>query len=123
VALIAAGTATLQAAMLRTPMVAMYNLNWFRANLLIRPMTTSNTYALPNMIAEAAGQPWVVPEFVPHSGDPRPLVEALTLLLAGTHRRAAQREALRAITEPYEHVRFADAATQCVLQLAGYTTQ
>lgn len=123
VALIAAGTATLQAAMLRTPMVAMYNLNWFRANLLIRPMTTSNTYALPNMIAEAAGRPWVVPEFVPHSGDPRPLVEALTLLLAGTHRRAAQREALRAITEPYEHVRFADAATQCVLQLAGYTTQ
>jgi lipid-A-disaccharide synthase len=59
VVLLASGTATLEAALLKKPMVVTYKMSWF-SYLLIRPFLHVSLYALPNILAGRQ----LVPEFM-----------------------------------------------------------
>jgi len=59
VVFLASGTATLEAALLKKPMVVTYKMSWL-SYLLIRPFLHVNLYALPNILAGRQ----LVPEFM-----------------------------------------------------------
>jgi len=91
-ALVASGTATLEAALFKTPMVIVYkqsSVSW----ALMRPMGYLPWIGLPNILAGEG----LVPEFVQQKAIPGALAEALLALLhdAGAQRR--QLEAFRRI--------------------------
>ncbi|MDE2260536.1 MAG: lipid-A-disaccharide synthase [Betaproteobacteria bacterium] len=76
VALVASGTATLEAALLKCPMVITYRLSALTA-WLVRRRTTSRFFGLPNIILD---QP-VVPEMIQENATPESLAACLTGLL------------------------------------------
>ncbi|MEW5863303.1 MAG: lipid-A-disaccharide synthase [Pseudomonadota bacterium] len=92
VALVASGTATLEAALFKTPLVITYRqspVTW----ALMRRMLYLPYIGLPNILA---GQP-LVPEFVQERATPGALAEALAALLADAAARRRQVEKFREI--------------------------
>lgn len=78
VVLVASGTATLEAALLRRPMVVAYRmagLSWF----LLSRLVDTPWVALPNLLAREQ----LVPEFLQHAATPAALAGALEASLAG----------------------------------------
>lgn len=118
-ALVVSGTATLEAAARRTPCVVLYCGSRIKWHLLGRWLVKTRTFALPNVIAEGMEQPRVVPEFVPHFGDPDPLVRALTPLLKDGPERAAQHAGYDTIHNTFAAVDFATAAADTLLAKLG----
>ncbi len=76
VALVASGTATLEAALLKCPMVITYRLSALTA-WLVRRRATSRFFGLPNIILEQS----VVPEMIQENATPEVLAACLTELL------------------------------------------
>jgi lipid-A-disaccharide synthase len=70
--LVASGTATLEAALLKRPMVIAYRLSPF-SHLLMKRMGYLPYVGLPNILAGR----FVVPEFIQHEATPEKLAEAL----------------------------------------------
>lgn len=92
VALVASGTATLEAALFKTPLVITYRqspVTW----ALMRRMLYLPYIGLPNILA---GEP-LVPEFVQERATPGALAEALAALLADAAARRRQVEKFREI--------------------------
>lgn len=109
--LVCSGTATLELAALRTPMVVVYRVHpvtYALARLLVRGV---RHLALPNILAGSE----IVPERVQHL-DPVEIAGLLVELLG--ERGAAQRAALRDVVEPLGGGAAARAADQIVRQLA-----
>ena len=122
-ALVVSGTATLEAAAHRCPAVALYCGNKTAWHLLGRWLVRTRTFALPNIIAEGAERPRVIPEFVPHFGAVEPLVNALTPLLGPGPARDAQRAGYDDIHQDFAAVDFATAAADVLLnQIAARTS-
>ncbi len=118
--LVCSGTATLQVAAHRKPMVILYNASRFMWHALGRWLVSTRTFTLPNLIGAELGLDEGgrrVPEFVPHFGDPKPVVEALAPLLVDSAPRARQLELFEAIHGAFEGVRFTDTAADTVQQL------
>ncbi|MDE1942977.1 MAG: lipid-A-disaccharide synthase [Betaproteobacteria bacterium] len=90
VALVASGTASLEAALLKCPMVITYKLSMLTA-WLVRRKGVSGFVGLPNIILN---QP-VVPELIQEQATPQALAESLVLLLQDTARRAAMVKAFQ----------------------------
>ena len=91
-ALLASGTATLEAALLKRPMVVAYRmgaLSW----LLLRALVKTPFAALPNILAGRA----VVPELLQQAATPAAMAAALRPLLAGEPAAARQLEAFESI--------------------------
>lgn len=87
VALVASGTATLEAALTKTPMVIAYRMasvSW----QLMRRMRYQPWVGLPNILS----QQFVVPEFLQDEATPARLAEALFDILQSGPRRAAMRQ-------------------------------
>ncbi|MDE2344034.1 MAG: lipid-A-disaccharide synthase [Betaproteobacteria bacterium] len=84
VALVASGTATLEAALLKCPMVITYKLSMLTA-WLVRRKGVSGFVGLPNIILN---QP-VVPELIQERATPQALAESLGQLLQDSARRVA----------------------------------
>ncbi len=84
VALVASGTATLEAALLKCPMVITYRLSALTA-WLVRRRATSRFFGLPNIILD---QP-VVPEMIQENATPEILAARLTELLTDPAARYA----------------------------------
>ncbi len=83
-ALVASGTATLEAALLKAPMVIAYRLaplSWH----LMRRMRLQPWIGLPNILAGR----FVVPEFIQHDASPENLAQALGNLVGDTQVKAA----------------------------------
>lgn len=76
VVLLASGTATLEAALLRKPMVVTYRLSWF-SYVLVRLLVRVRRYALPNLLA---GTP-LVPELMQREAVPDKLGAAVERFL------------------------------------------
>lgn len=92
VALVASGTATLEAALLKTPLVITYRqspLTW----ALMRRMLYLPCIGLPNILA---GEP-LVPEFVQERATPGALAEALIALLGDAQAQRRQVQKFREI--------------------------
>lgn len=119
VALVKSGTSTLQVASLRRPMVAFYNLDPLKWHAAGRWLVKSRTFTLPNIISEWQDGRRVVPEFVPHFGDPAPITAELMKLVSDPGARTSQAAALRRVAEPFEPVRFKDAAAEAVVGEIG----
>ena len=116
-ALVVSGTATLHTARHGVPMVALYNVNRLSWHLVGRWLMTTGTFTLPNLIAEHAGQPRAIVEFVPHFGQVQPVTAAVDRLLTDPDAAARQRAALAAVCAPFAAVRFADASADRLLEL------
>ena len=91
-ALLASGTATLEAALLKRPMVVAYRmgaLSW----LLLRALVKTPYAALPNILAGRA----LVPELLQEAATPAAMATALGPLLAGEPAATRQLEAFEGI--------------------------
>ena len=115
VVLAKSGTSTLQVASLCKPMVAFYNVSPVAWQLLGRWLIKSRTFALPNIISEWQDGRRVVPEFIPHFGDPEPITGALDALVGDVAVRGQQEAGLRRVAEPFASVVFKDAAAEALL--------
>ena len=111
-ALVASGTATLQAMLHGCPMVVAYRLNAFTA-FLARDMglVKLRHFSLPNLLAGEA----LVPEFFQEAAAPAALAQSLADLLRDAPRRAA----LRARFGELHRVLRRDSARQAARVVAG----
>jgi lipid-A-disaccharide synthase len=101
-ALIASGTATLEAALFKRPMVIAYKVNWLSYRLMW-PQHLQPWIGLPNILC---GE-FAVPELLQHAANPDSLAAALLEWLEAPARMAAVQEKFRAL-----HVRLQrDTAT------------
>jgi len=117
VVLVVSGTATLQVASHRKPMVALYNVSRLTWNFLGRWIVATRTFTLPNLISEADGNGRVIPELVPHFGDVNAVVEAVDALLRDGAARAKQREGLDRVCSHFEGKSFGKLATAKFLEV------
>lgn len=113
--LVVSGTATLQVAAHRKPMVILYNVSRGAWHLAGRWLVQTRTFTLPNLIAEADGLGRIVPELVPHFGDPAPVAEAVGALLADPAAAGAQVRGLEKVCGHFTGVSFAETATDRLL--------
>ena len=113
--LVKSGTSTLQVASLQKPMVVFYNVSPRQWHLLGRWLIKTRTFALPNVISEWQDGRRVIPEFVPHFGEPEPIAEELTRLVNDPAVREQQLSGLKRVAEPFGAVTFKDAAADALL--------
>ena len=119
-ALVVSGTATLHCAAHGTPMVVYYNLKRYEWHLVGRWVVNTDSMSLPNLIGESMGLGRVVPELMPHFGDPNALVRAVEPLLEAGEAREKQLDAFAAIRAKFtEHHFEMAAADQLLKEMAG----
>lgn len=92
--LIASGTATLEAALFKLPMVIAYRVNWI-SYFMMKPMQLQPWIGLPNILS---GE-FVVPELIQQGANPESLARALLDWLEAPGRMAAVREKFVALHE------------------------
>ncbi|MEM7625798.1 MAG: hypothetical protein AAF333_09225 [Planctomycetota bacterium] len=120
-ALVVSGTATLQAASRRTPMVALFNANVTLWKLIGRFLIQARTFALPNVIGESMeGVGRIVPELIPHDGSPEPVLAALNPILDDGEARREQMAGFDALDRAFGQTVFHEAAADVLLgQIEG----
>jgi lipid-A-disaccharide synthase len=94
IAVVASGTATVEAALIGTPMVIIYRaseLNW----RLIRPLIHLDTFGMVNLIAAKR----VVPELIQHDVTGEKIAREVTRILSDPAGLARMREDLRQVSE------------------------
>ena len=79
VVLVNSGTATLEAMLLRKPMVMSYRLGKL-THLLVSKLVKTNLFALPNILAGEK----IVPEFIQDEAKPKKMAKAIKHLLGKT---------------------------------------
>lgn len=90
--LVASGTATLEAALFKRPMVIAYNMHWLTYQLM-RRKSLQPWVGLPNILA----RDFVVPELLQDDANPESLAGALLEWLRSPARMAAVQEKFRAL--------------------------
>jgi lipid-A-disaccharide synthase len=90
--IVATGTATLEAAVLGIPMVAVYHLPWL-SWVIARRLVNVRFAALPNILAGRE----IVPELLQERMTPAAIAQTAADLLADPRRRAAMQAALREV--------------------------
>jgi lipid-A-disaccharide synthase len=88
----ATGTATLEAAVLGIPMVAVYRLPWL-SWVIAKRIVSVRYAALPNILADAE----IVPEYLQGRMIPKAIAHAVADLLADPRRRTAMKTALHEV--------------------------
>jgi len=91
-AIVASGTATIEAALLNTPMVVVYRVSPLSA-LMARPLIRTNFFAMPNVIAERQ----VVPELIQDVFTANALEAAVRRLIESRDARFEMRAALNEV--------------------------
>lgn len=92
--LIASGTATLEAALFKRPMVIAYRVNWI-SYFMMKPMKLQPWIGLPNILSRE----FVVPELIQQDANPESLARALLDWLQAPGKMAAVREQFAALHE------------------------
>lgn len=119
--LVASGTATLEAMLLKKPMVVAYR--WHAlTHAIIAPLVKTPYVALPNLLAGRM----LVPELVQAACEPSQVLAEIEPRLSTDPEAKADREKLAlAFTELHEQLQCdaAQAAADAILQLCGLTTQ
>ncbi len=118
-ALVVSGTATLHAAAHGTPMAVFYNLKRYEWHLVGRWLVNADSLSLPNLIGTSMGLGRVVPELMPHYGDPDALVRAVEPLLKDGETRQKQLDAFAAMRARFTEHRFEKAAADMLLEVVG----
>jgi lipid-A-disaccharide synthase len=92
VTLIASGTATLEAALFKRPMVIAYNMNWLSWQIMRRKQLQP-WVGLPNILCND----FVVPEFLQDAATPQALAQAVLAWLDAPERIAALQQRFTAL--------------------------
>ena len=92
VTLVASGTATLEAALFKRPMVIAYNMNWLSWRLM-RPQALQPWFGLPNILCRE----FVVPELLQHDASPEKLSRAVLEWLESPARISAVQQRFQAL--------------------------
>ena len=111
-ALVVSGTAVLESATYGKPMLVLYNISGMERlgyACVRRWLVATNTFALPNLIAEWQGQGRVIPELAPHFGQVEPVVELLEQLLVDPEARQRQRQGLAQVLTAFGDTTFSSA--------------
>ena len=113
VALVKSGTSTLEAMLIRTPMVVTYRIGWL-TYAIVRSLLHTPRVALPNILANQE----VVPEFMQHRGTAETLASQLAIEL---HRSQSQKDYFAEYDRLHLTLRQnnADKAASAVLELIG----
>ena len=122
VVLVVSGTATLQVAARRKPMVAMFNMNKQVARFVAQWIVKARTFTLPNLIGESMGLGRVIVELVPHFGEVEPVVDALEPLLVEGEARGKQLASFEKIGERFGAVGFTEVSAREILGRLGRVT-
>lgn len=116
-ALVASGTATLEVAFRRTPMIVMYNASRLGYQLVGRWLIQTRHLSLPNILAGRE----IVPELMPHFGDPGEIAELATSLLRDPAARERMASDLGTVVEPLTQAGAAERTARILLELADRT--
>lgn len=119
VVLVVSGTATLEVAAYRKPMVVLYNVNWLGYQLVRTWLVTAQTFSLPNLISQWQGEGRAVPELVPHFRQVEPVMAAVDGLLTDNKAWSVQRQALERVVSPFAAQHFGQAAAAQLLKVMG----
>ncbi len=116
IAVVASGTATVEAALIGTPMVIVYRaseLNW----RLIRPLIHLDTFGMVNLIAGKR----IVPELIQHDVTGEKIAREVSDVLSDPVRLARMREDLRLVSERLKAGGGSGAlrAARAVMEVAG----
>lgn len=119
VALVVSGTATLQCAAKRIPMVVVYRVNWWSWHVAGRWLVNTRTFTLPNLIARGLGRAAVVPELIPFFGDWKQVQQAVETLVDNAAAQASQRETFDAIIAVFKQQTFSETAANALLKIVS----
>ena len=111
------GTATLHAAALGVPLVAVYRTNWLAWQAIGRPLINTRTFALVNWLHPTRQH--VVPEYVPWFGDAAPVAAHVIRWLTDPAARAAQVAAQSAVVDPLRQKGAWENAARIALEMIG----
>jgi len=117
--MVVSGTATLQVAAHRKPMVVLYNVSRMSWYLFGRWVISTRVFSLPNLIAQDRGLGLPVPEFVPHFAAAKPIADALDQLLRDPAARDQQQRTFEQIAGLFENQSFKEAAAMQLLDTLG----
>ena len=111
IALVASGTATLEAALLKRPMVITYKVPWLTA-LIMWPRRLLPYIGLPNILAGR----FIVPEILQDQATPRRLARALIALLDDVD---SQKDLMKKFTQMHQELRqnSAQKAAEAIIHL------
>ncbi len=110
-AVVTSGTATLEAALLETPLIVVYRssmLNWF----LVRPLLHVDTFGMVNLIAGRK----IVPELIQHDLTPERLAHTMLEFVNDERRRQAVKEELRQLKRRLGPGRAAHRAARLIVE-------
>ncbi|HNG09688.1 MAG TPA: lipid-A-disaccharide synthase [Agitococcus sp.] len=110
VVVLASGTATLEAMLLKKPMVVVYKLHWL-TYLIVRLMAKAKYISLPNLLANQA----LVPELVQHAVTPESISQAVEQWL----KPQQQQQIVARFTELHQQLQVngSETAAQAISQL------
>jgi lipid-A-disaccharide synthase len=114
-AVIASGTATLQAAFLEVPMVVIYKLS-SSSYLLGRLLLDIEHISLVNILSKRS----VVPELLQQKASPEGITVELKKLIEDTSYREEMVNCLRKLKEPFSGLRASTRVTEIVGEMAGW---
>lgn len=115
VAVVTSGTATLEAALLETPLIIVYRgseLNY----RLIRPLIHLDTFGMVNLIAGEK----IVPEFIQHEMKPNRLAQAVLDLLRDEAQRFTMKQKLREVKQRLGEGNAAERAARIVMEMISH---
>jgi lipid-A-disaccharide synthase len=115
IAVIASGTATLQAAFLEVPMVVIYKLSPF-TYLLGRLLVDVQHISLVNILSDRR----VVPELLQQKASPENIIEEIKKLMEGSSYREGMVESFRSIREPFRNLRASKRVAEIIGEMAGW---
>ncbi len=112
-AIVASGSATLQAAAVGCPMVIMYQSSKILWHLLGRWLLTTKYLSLVNILANKE----LAPEFMPYFGSIKPIVEAIELLIENSDKLAQTSSELIQIAEPLTEKKACKEVKEIVVEM------
>jgi len=113
-AIISSGTATVEAALLNTPMVVVYRVSPLTATLA-KPLVRTPFFAMVNLIAERQ----VVPELVQDNFTPEKVAQETVRLLQDSNARAAMKDALAQVRAKLGPPGAVERAADQIVRLLG----
>jgi lipid-A-disaccharide synthase len=109
-AMVASGTATIEAALMRCPMVVVYKTAWL-TYLLGRMLVRVPHIGMVNVVAGCE----LCPEFIQHRAEPRALAEALLSIIDDSPVRRHMLNGLRQVAQELGRPQGLDRAAGCIL--------
>ena len=114
IAIVASGTATVEAALLDTPMVIIYRASEFNWRV-IRPMIHLNTFGMVNLVAGRR----IVPELIQHDATGQRIASEVAAILNDQEKLRQMKDDIREVREKLSGPGGAERAARAVMRVIG----